>query len=322
MDVNPASSWLIASGSDVSAYDSNPQRITTGAAAFLVGHVGKYILLYNAINSRNIGLFKIAAFVSTTEVLLQGGIYGANLTTETGISWRLLDQAALSAAVVAQQWVLEAPAAFAGSTPAWQVLFTLPAAPSQVLNISGQPFGGWNSTLHTPFLGFADYGHVSDTTPAWYFFTDGAMLGGWTENNAGTGVASIFYVGSTNSFNATSDASPVVQWGDVTSTLFVSSGKHIASDNTTIVNSKGIRLYDPVTATAWFGSLATSPFDLRNMGMAYAYGSDSVGFEEIRGTLRNVYKVSSDHTYKKFLSNSRSVIGMGSGVAFIFNGLV
>jgi hypothetical protein len=320
IDTNPASGWLLGAGTDAQLSDSNPQLITVSAVLpFVGGHVGKYIMLYDATNERNMGVFKIVAVPATNKVLVGGGVYGANFTTELNVKWRLIDQAALAAAVAVQQCVFEAPIG-AGSTPAWQVLLELPVAPAQSIDISVQPFGAWNNVGHVPFLGLTAYSHVSDTTEKWYFTAEATMLAGWTENNAGNDVSSVFYAGSISPFVPSSDPSPVVQWGGVSVTDFLTQGEHVGADNTTVVASKQVRLLDPVSVDDLFTALPNDPLDLRNLGLGVLVGSDDPGFEEIRGVLRNFVQLSDNLSYKSFAANNRRVLCLGDGLGIVWNG--
>lgn len=319
IDINPAPSWLYGSGADAYFVDANPQLVTVSVAMPFTGaHVGKYILLYGATNERNNGLFKIVAVPSTTQLLVSGGVYGANFTAEIAVNWRLIDQDALIASGV-QQCVYQAPAVGSGSVPAWQVLLQLPAAASQNIEVSVQPLGAWNAGTHTSFLGFVTYVHTADTTPRWYFSADSTSLLGWSENNAGNAVHSMFYAGSILPFSPDVDLGPVIQWGG-NITTFLTAGQHLAVDNVTRIASKSIRLADPVTADYWFTSLPSDPLDLRNAGMGIVMGSDAVGYEEVRGVLRHFAEISSTHAYKAFVSNNRRLLSLGGGIGITYNG--
>jgi hypothetical protein len=313
VDTNPAPGWVTQSGTDGAVLDAAPSTFVAAGASFTGGDVGRYLSVYNATRDMNNGLRKIVAVINGTTVVLTSGVYGQPFTTEINLTWQVIDPTVLDAAGSPSVGVV----AGAGTSPAWQLALTLPASPSNIIQVQVQPLGNWNTGTHAPTLGLTSTNHEADTTPLWYWRWDGFTLIGWTVTNGGGSAYRILYAGYAQSFHPDNDPSCVVQTNAAPASL-ATTGSQLLSDNATVGVARF--LVPTVAGSPVFTGLTIDGLDLRVGDWVIPFGNSVAPNRDLRGVLSNLLYVSSLKTYGSFVNNTRTLVCLGNGLAVTWDG--
>lgn len=304
----------VQSGTDGETDQAYPQIFTSTSAAFTSSHIGLYLTLYDAPSDHIVGVHRIVGVPSGTELQVLGGIYGSSFTTGTSIKWRLIDPS-LATAGSAPEFVGQA---LSGTTPVWQVKFSVQALDSDLIRIQVGPFGGYVDPTWTSGS-TAEVQIECDTTPLWYFMIDDDHIKIWTETNAGTAVNEFAYVGAGSTRRAAYDTNFAVCCGGPLLTALADI-ESIGSDDSTQV-SYSVLTFGDSTTNNMFTSLPSSAFDFRNDAADIPVGTDDGSLPEAdRGILLGMQWVSDQLSYRNFVDNARQLLCIGSGVAVEWDG--
>lgn len=302
------------SGSDGETSSSTPQIFSSATGVFTSADIGKYLVLYGTASASIVGVHKVTGVPSATTLAIRSGIYGSSFTTATGISWRLVDPT-LATAGHNPIFVVEAPS---GTSPVWQASFEIQTLDADLIRVVVGPFGGYSNPTWT--LGStAEVQINSDTTPLWYILASEYNIRIWTENNAGSGMYNLGYVGAGSSRRSAYDANFAVCFGGVALTALAAIAS-LGSDDTTQVAYSALTFGDNV-AQNMFTGMSSSEFDFRNDSSDIPIGTDDASFPEAdRGILLGLQWVSNLISYRQFVDNGRQLLSLGDGIGIEWDG--
>lgn len=299
----------LATGVDGEVSSSQPNRFRSGSAPFVVGHVGKYLTVYGSEFANN-GVYKITGVPTPNEVVVEGGLYGASFVDDLNVSFRIVDP---TTNVAATSYVVQG---LAGSTaPLWQVRVLSPSTSSLSFEVS--PQAGWGAGWTVlPILPTVTL--TADTTQTWYILVEDTHIRAWTQNNAGTGVYRLAYIGGAEPRRPADDDRFVVSFAGLPTLNSGGALASIGSLNASFslaVNYSALTYGDSVQPNM-FTSLPPNQFDLRNDSARIPVGTDVVGSQEDdRGYLRGYRYISDQIPYRSFVDNGRLVLSLGNGLA-------
>lgn len=321
VDYNTASvyenSWPTAS--DGETFTSQPTKFVSPSASFVGGDVGKWLTVYNT-HFVNCGTYKVVGVPSSTELLLQGGLYGASFIDGTNVSYRLVDPT--DNATGTNWYVVEGRGGT--DSPLWQVRLTVDSGSADEIVVVVGPSGGWDamgdawtsSSLSAVTI-------TADSTQNWNFLIDDTHVRCWTQNTAGTGVTNIGYFGAAEPRRVSSDnhcAVALAGTPSLSNTGALANIAALAEDGITSVLYSALT-YGDVGVPNIFSGLPTNPFDLRSDSAKIPIGTDVLGYEEDdRAYLNGIRYVSTQIPYKSFVDNGRLILSLGGGLAFVWDG--
>lgn len=301
----------LATGVDGQTIAATPNRFFSSSNPFLPLHVGKWLTVYGSEFVNN-GVYQIVGVPNPGEVVLSGGLYGANFVDDLNVQFRVVDP---TLNVGNTEFVVTA---LAGSAPPlWQVRFNVVNPITDTINFEVSPSAGWGAGWTVPFL--ASRAIQADAVQTWYVLIEDTHIRIWTQNAAGTGVFQLAYIGSCEGRRPSDDTRFVVSTGG---TPVLGPGGALAN-----ISCLDASLTLPVTYSALtygdfvnpniFTALPASSYDLRNDAAKIAIGTDAVGFEEDdRGYLRGLRYISDQIPYRSFVDNGRQLLSLGGGLAF------
>jgi hypothetical protein len=313
---NPAGNFTpMATGTDGVVSSLTPNRLTSATGPFVVGHVGKWLTVYNSEFS-NVGVYEIIGVASATEVVLASGPYGAAFVDDMNVSFRVVDPTLNTGAT---EFVVQA---LAGSTaPLWQARFSMTAPSTDTIDIQVGPSAGWAAGWTLPSLSTRSI--QADATQTWYALIDDSHIRMWTQTTAGTGVFNIAYVGAGEGRRLAVDDRFVVS----------SAGTPVLSAAGALADVRGLNAalatevqysaltYGDSVAANMFTSLPVNQFDLRNDSAKIPIGCNAAGNEEDdRGYLRGFRYISDSIPYRSFVDNGRLILSLGGGLAVEWDG--
>jgi hypothetical protein len=132
-----ASPRLMASGVNGTCDSTQPQTFTVSAATFNSSMVGKYLVLYDTSDA-NAGIHKIIGVPNTETLIVQGGLYGSNFTTDVSIAYRIIDPTTNTGST---EFTVSG---ITGTNPIWQARFFINATDSnKTIRVEVGPNGGF-----------------------------------------------------------------------------------------------------------------------------------------------------------------------------------
>ena len=315
VETNPLGAFEspLAVGVDGEVSSSQPNRFRSGSAPFISGHVGKYLTVYGSEFVNN-GVYKITGVPTPSEVVVEGGLYGASFVDDLNISFRVVDPT-LNVVGTTNYYVVQA---LAGSTsPLWQARLVAPAGVTDSMNIEVGPQAGWGAGWTVlPVLPTVTL--LADTVQTWYILADDTHVRLWTQNTAGTGVFRLAYFGGAEPRRPASDDRFVVSFAGLPTLASGGALANIGSLNASFASSVtySALTYGDSVQPNMFTSLPSNQFDLRNDSARIPLGTDAVGSQEDdRGYLRGFRYISDQIPYRSFVDNGRLVLSLGNGLA-------
>lgn len=306
----------LATGVDGEVSSTQPNRFRSTAGAFLPGHVGMWLTVHGSEFANN-GVYKIIGVPSPTEVVLEGGIYGASFIDDLNVEFRVVDPTLNAAGT--NYYVVQGKAGSAA--PIWEVRLVVNAAITDTIDIEVAPQGGWSAGWTLPVL--TTQSIQADVTQTWYVLVDDTHVRLWTQDAAGTGVFEIAYFGAGETRRPSDDDRFVCSFGG---TPVLGPGGALASiqclDDSLATNVAYSALsYGDSVQANMFTSLAPSQFDLRNDSAKIPIGNNIGGFQEDdRGYLRGFRYISDQIPYRSFVDNGRLILSLGDGLAVEWDG--
>jgi len=319
-------------GSTGQVETSEPYTFRDAGATFATTMIGMYLVTWGSSHEANNGVWRIQSVANSNELSVVPTIYGPYFVTDLGIQWAILDLSAVPVLTNPAFYVLQAPTALAGTTPAWQVKFECQVADTSLYRFEVAPMGGYNVAGHN-FPGGVQVCSQQqfdfDTTPVAYLAGDESHTFAWTENTASTAVFDCMYAGSGQTFRGAYDPSFALGIAGSVGTLPTDIFASFESMDTT---NAGLNLYGglkpvttfsggpPANADSLMIGLPDSQFDLRRDVCEIPVASNA-GASEIRGVLRSFYQVSDTTTqYRRFVNNNRTLVSLGNGMCVAWNG--
>lgn len=306
----------LVTGVDGETLTSQPNRFRSGAAPFIPGHVGMWLTVYGSEFANN-GVYRIIGVPSPSEVVLEGGVYGASFVDDINVQFRVVDPTLNAAGT--NYFVLQGIAG--SSAPLWQARLVVNAAVTDTIDIEVSPQAGWVAGWSLPVLPTQQI--QADATQSWYVLVDDTHVRMWTQNTAGTAVFQLAYFGGAEPRRPASDDRCVISFAGNPSLTALGALANIQclddSLSTAVVYSA--LTYGDSVQPNMFTSLPPNQFDLRNDSAKIPIGTDSVGFEEDdRAYLRGVRYVSDQIPYRSFVDNGRLILSLGNGLAVEWDG--
>lgn len=303
-------------GSDGETLASAPNRLRSGSAPFLVGHVGLYLTVYGSEFINN-GVYKIIGVPSADEVVVEGGLFGATFVDDLSVQFRVVDPTLNSAG--ASEYIVQGLAGSAA--PLWQVRIFVTNGVNDTIGFEVGPQGGWVAGFTLPALPTGAI--VADATQTWYALIEDTHIRLFTQNTAGTAVFEIAYMGGAETRRPADDDRFVISFGGSPAVSAIGSIADIdALDQAlgTAITYSALTWGDSVTQNM-FDSLPDSVFDIRRDSAKIPLGTESVGDEEEdRGYLRGFRYISDQIAYRSFVDNGRLVLSLGNGLAIEWDG--
>lgn len=306
----------LASGVDGETLSSQPTRFRSTAGVFIPGHVNMWLTVYGSEFVNN-GVYKIIGVVSATEVVLEGGLYGASFVDDLNIQFRVVDPTLNAAGT--NYYVVQGKS---GSTaPLWEVRLVVNAAITDTIDIEVAPQGGWSAGWTLPVLVTQQI--QADTTQTWYVLVEDTHVRLWTQTTAGTGVFELAYFGAGETRRPSEDDRFICALGG---TPILDPTGALASiqclDDALVTNvAYSAMTYGDSVQPNMFTSLPSSQFDLRNDSAKIPIADNIAGFEEDdRGYLRGLRYISDQIPYKSFVDNGRLILSLGGGLAVEWDG--
>ncbi len=318
VEVNPLGVFEapLVTGVDGEVSGSQPNRFRSTAGPFLPGHVNMWLTVHGSEFVNN-GVYKIIGVPSATEVVLEGGLYGASFVDDTNVEFRVVDPTLNAAGT--NYYVVQGKSGTAA--PLWQARLVVQAAVTDTIELEVAPQGGWGAGWTLPVLNTQQI--QADATQTWYVLIDDTHVRMWTQNAAGTGVFRIAYFGAGETRRPTEDTRFVCAFGG---TPVLGPGGALADIQclddalTTNLSYSAISYGDSVQQNM-FTSLPPSQFDLRNDSAKIPIGNNVAGFQEDdRGYLRGLRYISDQVPYRSFVDNGRLILSLGNGLAIEWDG--
>lgn len=305
-----------ATGSDGETLASAPNRLRSGSAPFLVGHVGQYLTVYGSEFINN-GVYKIIGVPSADEIVVEGGLFGATFVDDLSVQFRVVDPTLNAAG--ASEYIVQGLAGSAA--PLWQVRIFVTGGVNDTIEFEVGPQGGWVAGFTLPALPAGAI--AADATQTWYALIEDTHIRMFTQNTAGTAVFEIAYLGGAETRRPADDDRFVISFGGSPAVSAVGSIANIdALDQAlgTAITYSALTWGDSVTQNM-FDSLPDSVFDIRRDSAKIPLGTEAVGFEEEdRGYLRGFRYISDQIAYRSFVDNGRLVLSLGNGLAIEWDG--
>jgi len=304
-----------ATGTDGEVSSDSPNRFLSPSGVFNAGHIGLWLTVYDS-NFNNNGVYRIVGLASSSELVLEGGVYGSSFMDDTSISWRIVDP---SLSVGAVEYVVQGRAGSA--TPLWQASLAVAGGVTDTIDIQVSPNAGWSGSWTVPTLPVRSV--TSDTTPVWYILVDDTHVRIWSQDNAGTGVFELAYFGAGESRRPADDDRFVcsLAGSPTLGALGALSSIDCLDDSLATQVTYSAITYGDVTQQNMFTSLPASDFDLRWDHAKVAIGTEQVGYEEDnRGYLRGIRYISDQIPYRSFVDNGRQILSLGNGLGIEWDG--
>jgi hypothetical protein len=175
---------VVAAGVNGVCNSTTPQTFT--ASGFNATMVGKYLVLYDTAPT-NKGIHKIIGVPNSTTLLLQGGLYGSSLTTDTSVAYRVIDPTLNTGST---EFTIQGGT---GTSPVWQARFFIHPSDTKTIRMELGPNGGFVGGNRTamgdtisgtaPTMTLTDAGAVFYTTDSGRYVT---ISGATTPANNGT----------------------------------------------------------------------------------------------------------------------------------------
>jgi hypothetical protein len=306
-----------ATGTDGQTLASAPNRLTSGAAPFLVGHVGQWLTVYDSEFVNN-GVYEIIGVPSASEVVVDGGIYGASFVDDLNVKFRVVDPTLNAAG--ATEYVVQALAGSA--SPLWQARIFIANLDNDTIQFEVGPQGGWTGVWSLPALPTRSI-DADLPNQTWYALLEDTHIRLFTQTTAGTGVFQIAYLGGAETRRPADDDRFVVSFGGSPAVSAVGSIASVDALDQALATALtySALTYGDLAQQNMFTTLPDSVFDLRRDSAKIPIGTEAVGDEEDdRGYLRGFRYISDQVAYRSFVDNGRLLLSLGNGLAVDWDG--
>lgn len=317
IDTNPLGVFEapLATGVDGETFATASNRLKSGSAPFLPGHVGLYLTVYGSEFVNN-GVYRIIGVPSADEVVVEGGLYGASFVDDINVQFRVVDPTLNAAG--ANYYVVQG---LAGTTPMWQTRIFLTGGVNDTIEFEVGPQGGWAAGWTLPVL--PGRAVQADATQVWYALIDDTNIRLFTQNNAANGAFEIGYLGAGETRRPANDGNFAVSFGGdptITPAGAIASVDALDQALATPLTYSALTYGDSVQQNM-FTTLPDSVYDLRRDSAKIPLGTEAVGFEDDdRGYLRGFRYITDQIPYRSFVDNGRLLLSLGNGLAVDWDG--
>lgn len=306
----------LATGVDGETLAAQPNRFRSGSAPFLPAMVGQYLTVYGSEFVNN-GVYRIVGVPSADEVVLEGGLYGANFVDDINVQFRVVDPTLNAAGT--NHFIVQGLAGSA--TPLWQTRIFVTAAVNDTIEFEVGPQGGWLAGWTLPIL--VPQAVQADATQTWYALIEDTHIRLFTQNAAGSAPFEIGYLGAAEPRRTGDDTRFVIAFGGspaLSAAGALAAVSAVDQSFATQVAYSALTYGDSVQQNM-FMALPDSVFDLRRDSARIPVGTEQAGFEEDdRGYVRGFRYIADSIPYRSFVDNGRLVLSLGNGLAIDWDG--